>query len=180
MGLRIAVFCGSSRRVPDDYLAAARAVGDEIARRGHVLVYGGNRTGLMGALADAALAAGGAVQGVILRQMIEREEHHPGIPELRAVDDLRARKAGLGEGAQAFAALPGGTGTIEELAEVLALRKLRLHERPIVLLNLRGFFDPLLAQLERAVAERFDPPELRELLRVTEDPRALVALCERP
>jgi uncharacterized protein (TIGR00730 family) len=177
--LRIAVFCGSSQRVAAPYRDAARVVGGELARRGHVLVYGGNRTGLMGTLADAALAAGGSVRGVILRSMIEEDVHHEGLDELRAVDDLRARKAGLHEGVAAFATLPGGTGTLEELTEVLGFRKLRLHERPIVLLNLGGFFDPLLAQVERAIAEGFDRPELRDFLRVTDDPGRVVTLCER-
>jgi uncharacterized protein (TIGR00730 family) len=177
--VRIAVFCGSSRRAPADCLAAARVVGDEIARRGHVLVYGGGRTGLMGALADAALAAGGRVRGVILRESIEQDVHHRGVAELTAVDDMRARKAGLESRAEAFVALPGGLGTLEELAEILSFRKLGLHRRPVVALCLRGFFAGFVAQIERGIAEGLDAEEVRGYLRTTSDPAAVVRLCER-
>jgi len=178
--LRIAVFCGSSRRAPPECLAAARAVGAEVARRGHVLIYGGGRTGLMGALADAALAGGGVVRGVILREFIEQGVHHTGIAELTSVEDMRARKAGLDARADAFAALPGGLGTLEELVEILSFRKLGLHGRPVVLLNLAGFFDGLLAQLERGIAHGLDDPLVRGFVRVTGDAREVVDLCERP
>jgi uncharacterized protein (TIGR00730 family) len=176
--LRIAVFCGSSRRVAASHLESARAVGRAIARRGHTLVYGGGRTGLMGALADAALAEGGAVQGVILREFIEQDVHHLGVAELYAVDDMRARKAGLDARADAFAALPGGYGTLEELAEILSFRKLRLHHRGVVILNTAGFFDGLLAQIARAVSEGFDDAEALGYFEVTADPAAVVPLCE--
>ena len=176
--MRIAVFCGSSRHAAADCLAAARVVGGEIARRGHVLIYGGGRTGLMGALADAALDAGGIVRGVILREFIDQDVHHRGIAELEAVDDMRERKAGLDARAEAFVALPGGLGTLEELTEILSFRKLGLHHRPIVALNLRGFFDPLVAQLERGIAEGLDAEEVRGFLYTTRDPAAVVRVCE--
>jgi uncharacterized protein (TIGR00730 family) len=176
--MRIAVFCAASKRAPDDLLAAAALVGAEIARRGHVLIYGGGRTGLMGALADAALDARGIVHGVILRDFIEQDVHHTGIAELHSVDDMRARKAGLDERADAFVALPGGLGTLEELLEILSFRKLGLHRRPLVLLNVRGFFDGLLAQLERGIAERLDHAAIRGFVYATDDPSAVVPLCE--
>jgi hypothetical protein len=176
--VRIAVFCGSSRRAPEDCLAAARVVGAGIARRGHELVFGGGRTGLMGALADAALAEGGIVRGVILREFIEQDVHHQGIAELYAVDDMRARKAGLDARADAFVALPGGLGTLEELTEVLSFRKLGLHHRRIVVLNLRGFFDALLAQIGRGIAEGFDVESVGAFVCATRDPAAVVPLCE--
>jgi uncharacterized protein (TIGR00730 family) len=176
--VRIAVFCASSKRAPEDLLAAAATVGAEIARRGHVLIYGGGRTGLMGALADAALRAGGIVHGVILRDFIEQDVHHTGIAELHSVDDMRARKAGLDARADAFVALPGGLGTLEELLEILSFRKLGLHHRPLVLLNLRGFFDGLLAQLERGIAESLDDAAIRSFVRATDDPAAVVRLSE--
>ena len=176
--MQIAVFCGSSRRVDSRYLEAARTVGAEIARRGHALVYGGGRTGLMGALADAALDGGGAVRGVILREFVEQDVHHLGVEELYAVDDMRSRKAGLDERADAFAALPGGYGTLEELTEILSFRKLGLHHRGVVLLNCDGFFEGLLGQIERAVADGFDDPEARDYFRVTTEPAAVVKLCE--
>ena len=177
--MRIAVFCGASKRAPADCLAAARTVGEEIARRRHVLVYGGNRTGLMGALADGALDARGLVHGVILREFIEQDVHHPGLDELHTAPDMRARKAGLDERADAFVALPGGAGTLEELTEILSFRKLGLHRRPLVVLDLRGFYAGLLAQVDRAIAEGFDAPATREFLRVTDDPHAVVPLCEQ-
>ena len=176
--MRIAVFCGSSRRADPRYLEAAGRVGSDLARRGHTLIYGGGRTGLMGAVADAALAGGAPVQGVILREFIELNVHHLGIDELYAVDDMRSRKAGLDERADAFVALPGGYGTLEELTEILSFRKLGLHHRRVVLLNTAGFFDGLLSQIERAVADAFDDPEARDYVEVTDDPGAVVALCE--
>lgn len=178
--MRVAVFCGSSRRVAEPYLEAARIVGTDLARRGHTLIYGGGRTGLMGALADAALAAGAPVHGVILREFIEQGVHHLGIDELYTVDDMRSRKAGLDERADAFVALPGGYGTLEELTEILSFRKLGLHHRPVVLLDTAGFFEGLLRQIERAVADAFDDAEARHYLQVTQDPAAVVGLCEAP
>jgi hypothetical protein len=176
--VRIAVFCGSSSRAPERFHADARIVGDSIARGGHVLVYGGGRTGLMGSVADAALAAGGVVHGVILREFIEQDVHHTGIDELHTVDDMRSRKAGLDERADAFVALPGGLGTLEELAEILSFRKLGHHERRMVLLSTAHFFDPLVAHFERSIAEGFERAAIRDYLRVTHDAHAVVSLCE--
>ena len=177
--MRITVFCGSSRRSRDPYVAAARTLGGEIARRGHTLVYGGAKIGLMGAVADAALAAGGSVRGVILRDFVDRGDvHHPGV-EMQSVDDMRARKAGLDGGGDAFVTLAGGLGTLEEFTEILSFRQLGFHHRPVVLLNTAGFFDPLLAQIERAIADGFVRPEHRALCAVTADPAHAVDLCEQ-
>lgn len=177
--LHITVFAGSSRRSAEPHRAAARALGTEIARRGHVLVYGGGRTGLMGELADACLAEGGVVRGVILREFIEQDVHHLGVADLEAVDDMRSRKAGLDARAHAFVALPGGFGTLEELAEILSFRKLGHHHRPIVLLDVDGFWDPLLAWVERSIADGFEKAERRAYLAVTQDPSRAVLLCEQ-
>ncbi len=122
----------------------------------------------MGTVADAALVEGASVRGVILREFIEQDVHHLGLDDLYAVDDMRARKAGLDERAEGFVALPGGLGTLEELTEILSFRKLALHRRPVVLLNIRGFFDPLIAQIDRAVRDHLDAPEVRDFLWVTE------------
>lgn len=176
--MKIAVFCGSSRRCNPRFLVPARELGAEIARRGHILVYGGGRTGLMGAVANAALDAGGRVEGVILREFIGQDVHHGDLDELHAVDDMRARKAGLDARAQAFVALPGGYGTLEELTEILSFRKLGLHRRLLVLLDADDFYDGLVTQIERAVAEGFDSAETRDNFRVARDPRGAVALCE--
>jgi uncharacterized protein (TIGR00730 family) len=178
--VRIAVFCGSSRRSPEPLLDLARRLGREVADRGHVLIYGGGRTGLMGAVADAALAAGGRVEGVILREFIEQDVHHMGLAELYTVDDMRARKAGLDERADAFVALPGGLGTLEEVAEILSFRKLGLHHRPVVLLGPGGFFAPLVAQVERGIENALDAPKVRDYFRVCEDPVEAVRLCAAP
>ncbi len=176
--MRITVYCGSSRRSGEPFVSAAAALGNEIARRGHVLVYGGARIGLMGAVADAALAVGGDVQGVILRDFIDRGDvHHPGV-EMESVDDMRARKAGLDGHADAFITLPGGLGTLEELSEMLSFRQLGFHRRPIVLLNTDGYFDPLLDWIERAIDAGFVRPEHRALMAVTDDPVRAVTLCE--
>ena len=155
----------------------ARALGGEIARRGHDLIYGGGRTGLMGALADGALAAGGRVQGVILRRFIDEDVHHLGV-EMFSTEDMRSRKAGLDERADAFVALPGGLGTFEELTEVLSFRKLELHHRPVVLLDVAGFWQPLLALFERAVEAGFERPEHRRFWSVARDPAEAIRLCE--
>jgi len=177
--VRIAVYCGSSERSSERYRTEAHRVGTALARRGHVVIYGGGRTGLMGAVADGALEAGGSVHGVILDAFVERDVHHRGIDALHQVDDMRKRKQGLDERAEAFIALPGGLGTLEELAEILSFRKLRFHQRPLVLLNTGGFYDPLVAQLERFVGEGFDREESRDYFAVTDDPDRAVALCER-
>ena len=160
------------------YRAAAQRVGAELARRGHVLIYGGARVGLMGAMADAALEAGGTVHGVILDAFVARDVHHSGIDTLHQVDDMRKRKQGLDERADAFIALPGGLGTLEELAEILSFRKLGLHERRLVLVNVDGFYDPLVAQLQRFVSDGFDRKNLGEFLAITDDPCTAVNLCE--
>jgi uncharacterized protein (TIGR00730 family) len=175
----IAVFCGSSSHVSRTYLAPAHRLGAEIARRGHTLIYGGGRTGLMGAVADGALAGGGRVHGVILREFIEQDVHHLGIDELYSVEDMRSRKAGLDGRADGFVALPGGFGTLEELTEILSFRKLGLHHRCVVLLNVAGYFDPLLRQIERAVGEHFDEPEADSYFEVTRDAVDAVERIER-
>ncbi len=176
--MKITVFCGSSRRASETHRETARRLGSAIARAGHVLVFGGGRTGLMGAVADGALAAGGSVQAVILRDFIERDVHHRGVEDLDAVGDMRSRKAGLDERADAFIALPGGYGTLEEVSEILSFRKLGLHARPVILLNAQGFFGPLIAQIDRAIADGYDGPEARGFFEVTDDPERAVRLCE--
>lgn len=177
-GVRIAVYCGSSRRIAEVYHEAARRVGAALAREGHVMVYGGGRTGLMGTVADAALAAGGVVEGVILDAFVRHDVHHRGLHRLDEVGDMRSRKRGLEEGTDAFIALPGGLGTLEEVLEVLSFRKLGLHARPTVLLDTQGFYEPLVAQIERGIREDFDDAEVRDSFHVTRDPEQAVALCE--
>jgi uncharacterized protein (TIGR00730 family) len=176
--VRIAVYCGSSRRVGEPYVGDARRLGEALARRGHVMVYGGGRTGLMGHVADAALAAGGRVHGVILEAFVAEGVAHEGLHELVRVTTMRMRKQGLDERADAFIALPGGLGTLEELAEILSFRKLGFHARPLVLLDTAGYWAPLVAQLELGIEEGFDHEEIREYFAVTRDPDEAVTLCE--
>jgi len=176
--MRITVYCGSSKRVGEPHLGLADDLGRAIAEAGHELIYGGARVGLMGRVADAALNAGGAVRGIILKDFLERGDiHHPEI-ELETVDDMRLRKAGLDGNADAFITLPGGMGTFEELTEILSFRQLGLHHRPIVLVNSAGYWDPFLAQLDRAIADGFMKESDRSFFAVSEDPREAVRLCE--
>ena len=165
----ICVFCGASSGHDPRYAAAATAVGERLAQRGIRLVYGGGRLGLMGAVADAALAAGGEVVGVIPRGLVERELAHPGLAQLEVVATLHERKARMSELADAFIALPGGLGTLEELAEVLSWAQLELHAKPIGLLDVGAYFEALEAFLDRAVGEGFVAERHRGLLLREED-----------
>jgi uncharacterized protein (TIGR00730 family) len=160
----ICVFCGASLGTDPRYAAEAAAVGSRLAERGIQLVFGGGRRGLMGALADAALGAGGRVVGVIPRGLVDRELAHPGVSELQIVDTLHERKARMAELADAFIALPGGLGTLEELAEVLSWAQLDLHAKPIGLLDVGGYFGSLETFLDHAVAEGFVAERHRRLL----------------
>ena len=178
--VKIAVFCGSSRRSGAADLADAQEIGRCLAERGHTLVYGGGRTGLMGAAADGSLAAGGRVEGAIYDGFLDSDVHHEGLHELAVTSDMRSRKAGLDDRSDAFIALPGGLGTFEELTEILSFRKLGFHQRPVVLLNRRSFWDPLLALVDRAIDDGFDKPAVRDYLRVATTAQDAVAACERP
>jgi len=165
----ICVFCGAGRGHDPRYAAAAAAVGERLANGGIQLVYGGGRLGLMGTLADAALAAGGRVVGVIPRGLVDRELAHPDVTELRIVDSLHERKAVMAGLADGFIALPGGLGTLEELAEVLSWAQLDLHAKPVGLLDVGGYFAQLEAFLDHAVAEGFVAERHRRLLLVDDD-----------
>jgi uncharacterized protein (TIGR00730 family) len=160
----ICVFCGANRGANPRHAAAAAVTGERLASLGIQLVSGGSRGGLMGALADAALAAGGRVVGVIPRGLVDRELAHPELSELLIVDTLHERKAKMAELADAFIALPGGLGTLEELAEVLSWAQLDLHTKPIGLLDVDGYFAALEAFLDHAVAEGFVAERHRRLL----------------
>jgi len=161
---RITVFCGASLGHDPIHAELARSVGTALAARGIGVVYGGGRVGLMGALADAALAGGGEVIGVIPQRLVERELAHPGLTRLDVVGTLHDRKARMGELADAFIALPGGLGTLEELAEVVSWAQLDLHRKPIGLLDADGYWLPLLGWLDAAVEAGFVAPDHRGLL----------------
>ncbi|MFO1507034.1 MAG: TIGR00730 family Rossman fold protein [Lysobacterales bacterium] len=153
--MRICVYCASSEACDRVYHDAARDLGAQLAAAGCTLVYGGGAVGLMGSVADAALAAGGKVIGIIPRFMTEVEWQHPGLAELDIVEDMRERKRRMLDGADAVVALPGGCGTLEELFEAMSLKRLGLYFGPIVLLDTAGYYAPLNAFLERMIAQRF-------------------------
>ncbi|MEN8158560.1 MAG: TIGR00730 family Rossman fold protein [Myxococcota bacterium] len=161
---RICVFTGSSPGARPAYAEAAAELGRTLAGRGLELVYGGAHVGLMGVLADAVLAAGGRVEGVIPEGMVRREVAHDGLTKLHVVGSMHERKALMADLADAFVALPGGLGTLEELSEVLTWAQLGLHEKPCGLLDVAGYWAGLLAFLDHSVAERFVRPEHRTLL----------------
>lgn len=168
------MFCGSSAGSNPAYASAARALGGTLAARGIGLVYGGGSIGLMGILADATLAAGGEVEGVIPRALQLRELAHAGLTALHVVSSMHERKAKMAELAEAFVALPGGMGTLEELAEILTWAQLGLHAHPCGLLDVAGYYRPLIAFLDHAAGEGFLRPEHRRLLLVAEEPGALL------
>ncbi len=160
----LCVFCGSAPGGHPDYRRAAEELGAALAPAGLGLVYGGGREGLMGALADAALAHGVEVVGVIPQRLHDAELGHPGLHELLVVDGMAERKAAMAARARAFAVLPGGFGTLEEMFEAVSWAQLGYHDKPVGLLNTRGYFDRLLAFLEHAANEAFVRPEHRPLL----------------
>lgn len=161
--MRICVYCASSQHVDRVYHDAAAKLGRTLAENGCTLVYGGGGAGLMGTLASAALDAGGEVIGVIPRFMIEVEWQHPGVANLEVVEDMRERKHRLLTGSDAVVALPGGCGTLEELFEAMTLKRLALYAKPIVLLDVAGFYAPLERFLETTIAQRFMNPQHRAL-----------------
>jgi uncharacterized protein (TIGR00730 family) len=160
----LCVFCGSSVGARPAYLDAARALGAAAAERGIGIVYGGARVGLMGAVADAALAAGGTVVGVIPAALVDREIAHPGLTELHVVASMHERKAKMAALADAFVALPGGIGTLEELFEIWTWAHLGVHAKPCAVLDVAGFWSPLLAALDGMVTEGFVRRDVRDIL----------------
>ncbi len=178
----ICVFCGSSVGGRAEYAGAARRFGTILAGRGLELVFGASHVGLMGVLADAVLAAGGRAVGVFPQTLVEKVLAHGQLTELHVVDSMHSRKALMAERADAFVALPGGFGTADELFEVLTWAQLGIHAKPIGLLNVVGFFAPLLAWAQHAVREGFLRPEYLAMLHVAEEPEQLLdrLLAHRP
>jgi len=152
---RICVYCGARAGARAEYLRAAEALGEALAARGIGLVYGGGGAGMMGRIADSVLAGGGEVIGVIPRGLFDAEQAHRGLSELKVVDDMHARKALMMDLSDGFIALPGGLGTLEELFEILAWAKLKLHHKPCALLNACGYYDALVSMLAHVVSEGF-------------------------
>jgi uncharacterized protein (TIGR00730 family) len=171
---RICVFCGASPGARPEYRDATAALARLLVKDGIGVVYGGGGVGLMGALADAVIAEGGEVIGVIPRALVDREIAHRDVTDMRVVGSMHERKAVMAELAGAFIALPGGLGTLEELFEVYTWAQLGLHRKPCALLNVQGYFDGIEDFLTHAVAERFLREEHRELLMIERDPGALL------
>ena len=170
----ICVFCGSGTGTDPAYADAARRLGRALAERGTTLVYGGGHVGLMGVVADAALGAGGGVIGVMPKALVEREIGHTGLTKLHVVGSMHERKALMSELSEGFIALPGGNGTLEEFFEVLTWAQLGEHGKPCGLLNVAGYYDPLLAVFDRMVEKEFLREDHRKLVLVETDPSALL------
>ena len=171
----VCVFCGGNPGGNPAYLSAARALGAALANSGLALVYGGATVGLMGAVADAALAHGGEVFGVIPESIAAREVAHLGVTNLEVVGSMHERKAKMAARADAFIALPGGFGTLDELFEILTWAQLGLHRKPVAVLNIAGYFDGLLTFLDHAADEQLLRAEYRAMLLVESDPALLLA-----
>ncbi len=174
MARRICVFCGSSPGRRPEYAEAAVSLARCLASRGIGIVYGGGRVGLMGILADAALAAGGEVTGVIPQALVDQEAAHGGLPDLRIVGSMHERKALMADLSEAFIAMPGGFGTFEEFCEVLTWTQLGLHRKPCGLLNIEAYYDPLLALFDHAVSEEFLRAEHRRMVISDTQPDLLI------
>lgn len=172
--LRICVFSGSNPGRKPEYVEAARELGKALARAGIGIVYGGASVGLMGSVADAAMANGGEVIGIIPKALVDKEIAHTGLSDLRVVGSMHERKALMAELSNAFVALPGGLGTLEELFEVWTWGQLGYHAKPFAVYNLGGFYDGLYAWLDHVVGEQFMKPEHRDMLIVESEPQALL------
>jgi uncharacterized protein (TIGR00730 family) len=175
---RVCVYCSSSSAREEAVEKELRAFGREIARRGIGLVYGGSSRGLMGALADEVLAAGGKVTGVIPKALEGREAAHRNLTELKVVSTMHEREQLMFELADAFVAFPGGFGTLEEIIEMLTWKQLGIHGKPIVIANIGGYFDPLLRQFELAIEKKYARPEDRILFAVAENTDAILTFLE--
>ena len=170
----VCVFCGSRLGNRTAYREAAVAVGQQLAQRGLTLIYGGGNVGLMGVVADAALEADGKVIGVIPKFLKTQEVAHEGLTDLKVVSSMHERKTCMANLADAFIALPGGYGTLEEFCEIITWAQLKLHHKPCGLLNIEGYFDPLLQLLEHALNEGFITPSLRQLVITATQPHQLL------
>ena len=177
---RICVFCGSNRGARPEYAGAARAVAAALVRDDLTLVYGGGRVGLMGLLADAVLTAGGKVSGVIPTRLLQAEVVHPGVSEMVVVGSMHDRKRLMAEKADAFAVLPGGIGTLDELFETLSWKQLKLHDKPILVVDIGGYWAPLRALLDHIVVNGFARPHTCEFVHVVPSVSALMAALSEP
>jgi|SRR5579883_680832 uncharacterized protein (TIGR00730 family) len=177
--LRICVFCGSSDGTDPIYARTAKELGRRIAEKGMGLVYGGATVGLMGILADAALAEGAEVVGVMPNVLMDREIAHRGVTHFHVVKTMHERKALMYEQAEAFIALPGGYGTLDEFIEIVTWALLKIHQKPCILINTSGYYDSFLAFLDHAMSQGFIKPETRKLIQVASDAESALAIAQR-
>jgi len=178
--MRYCVFCGSNRGASPSYASAVADLARCLAANRIGIVYGGGAVGLMGVLADAALAEGGEVVGVIPRMLVDREMAHPGLSELRVVGSMHERKALMADLSDGFIAAPGGYGTLDEFCEILTWTQLGLQRKPVGMLNVDGYFDHLLALFDHAVTERFVKPMHRDMIVTDATPESLIARMRVP
>lgn len=171
---RVCIFCGSASGAREAYVEAARELGHGLAARGMELVYGGGKVGLMGAVADATLEAGGKVIGIIPKALMDKEIGHKGLTELRVVGSMHERKAMMADLAESFIAMPGGFGTFDEFFEILTWAQLGMHRKPCAVLNTAHYFDPLIALFDQAVNEGFVREIYRNMIVIGEEPGALL------
>jgi hypothetical protein len=174
----ITVYCSSSNHVHSEYLEVARTMGRLIAESGYTLVYGGGKVGLMGEVSAGARAAGGKVLGVILQKFQDIGVADPEVREMIAFEDMRSRKRGLEESGDAYIALPGGFGTFEEVTEMLSFKQLGFHNKPIIIVNARGYFDDLIRQFERGFAEHFIEARFGAIYHVVAEPQQAIAVIK--
>jgi cytokinin riboside 5'-monophosphate phosphoribohydrolase len=177
--MRICVYCAASQHLAEHFFAAARELGEGIARRGWSLTYGGGGVGLMGAVAESVRAGGGSVLGIIPQALLDREQANLQADELIVTTTLRERKQLMDDHADAFVTLPGGFGTLEETLEILTLRQLAYHDKPIVIVNIDGYFDPLLGMFEQIFGQGFAQAPYRKLYAVTPSGAAALDLLSR-
>ncbi len=175
---RLCIYCGSNTGKSEDYVDAARALAEMLVQCNIDLVFGGSSKGMMGLLADAVLAGGGTVHGVIPRSLLEKEVAHPGLTEMHVVESMHARKSMMAVLSDGFIALPGGFGTLEEIIEILTWAQLQFHDKPCGLLNVNGYFNHLLSFLDHAEAEGFVRPVHRAMLLVSRKPGDLIRRFE--
>lgn len=177
--LRVTVYASSAENIPLPYFEAAETLGRGIGERNWTLVFGGGRYGLMGAVSRAAREAGAEIEGIILQEFIDKNVHCTETQPMHSVTDMRSRKQGLAEAGDAYVALPGGHGTMEELLEMISFKQLGFHDQPIVILNTEGYYDPLLQMIDRGFEEGFIHPQFRGLFQATATAEEVLTLLDQ-
>ena len=176
--MKVAVYLGSRTGKGDTYVNAAKNLGEQLAQNGHTIIYGGSTIGMMGELADAALTLGGKVIGIMPTHLVAREVAHNGLTELYEVDTMHTRKFKMAELAEAFVAMPGGCGTLDEFFEIFTWAQINLHTKPVILLNINGFYNALLEHFDKMIEEGFVPEAHRALVKVARNVEEVLELLK--